>query len=245
MDEPVAPDATGTPVRPVRWGLGDFVWVYFAGLVLSAIVGSIFFGITGDSSDHPGALTYAMTAGGLYLGWGLGLVYCSRRKGRGTLAADFGLVVKAKRLWALFAGIGILFVGAALVYPLRAITDYQDQKVVDDLRNAHGVKLVVLWVIAGLLAPVFEELMFRGLLLRSLRRRLEPVWAIGISALVFACIHVVGDASLGVVSLIPALFLLGVVSGIAAVRVGDLSVSIPLHMGFNLVTLASAVVLLR
>jgi membrane protease YdiL (CAAX protease family) len=229
----------------VRWGLGDFVWVYFAGLVLSAIVGSIAFAITGDSSDHPSALTYAMNAAGLYLGWGLGLVYCSRRKGRGTLAADFGLVVKAKHLWALFAGIGLLVVGAALVYPLRAITDYQDQKVVDDLRNAHGVKLVVLWVIAGLLAPVFEELMFRGLLLRSLRRRLEPVWAIGISALVFACIHVVGDASLGVVSLIPALFLLGIVSGIAAVRVGDLSVSIPLHMGFNLVTLASAVVLLR
>jgi membrane protease YdiL (CAAX protease family) len=81
--------------------------------------------------------------------------------------------------------------------------------------------------------------------LRSLRRRLAPEWAIGISALVFALLHLLGDASLGVVALVPALFLLGIVSGIAAVRVGDLSVSIPLHMGFNLVTLATAVLLLR
>jgi hypothetical protein len=44
-----------------------------------------------------------------------------------------------------------------------------------------------------------------------------------------------------VVSLIPALFALALVSGIAAVWTGDLSISIPLHMGFNAVTLAAAV----
>jgi membrane protease YdiL (CAAX protease family) len=245
VDEPVAADATGAPVRPVRWGLGDFVWIYLAGLLLGNIAGAIGFGITGDSADHPGALTYGLSAAGLYLAWGVGLVYCSRRKGRGTLAADFGLAVSAKRLWALPAGIAVLLASSLLVYPLRALVNYQDQKVVDDLRNASGGKLVVLWLIAGLLAPVFEELMFRGLLLRSLRRRLDPEWAIGISALLFACLHLLGDASLGVVALVPALFLLGLVSGIAAVRVGDLSVSIPLHMGFNLVTLATAVLLLR
>ena len=116
--------------------------------------------------------------------------------------------------------------------------DTQDEKqsVVEELRDASGAKLAVLLVTAGLLAPVFEEILFRGLLLRSLRRRFTPELAIAIQALVFAAAHLV-DPSLGTLAVVPALYALGVISGIAAVRVGDLSVSIPLHVGFNLVTL--------
>jgi membrane protease YdiL (CAAX protease family) len=96
----------------------------------------------------------------------------------------------------------------------------------------------VLFVIAGLLAPIGEEILFRGLLLRALRRHLLPEVAIAVSALIFAVSHLL-DASLGTVAILPALFALGVISGIAATVVGDLSVSIPLHVGFNLVTLAA------
>ena len=115
----------------------------------------------------------------------------------------------------------------------------------EQLKNAGGVKLVALLVIAGLVAPVCEELLFRGLLLRAFRRRFRVEVAIGASALLFALTHLLGDPSLGVVAILPALFVLGVISGCAAVWVGDLSVSIPLHMGFNLVTLAAYAMLVH
>ncbi|MDQ1434623.1 MAG: hypothetical protein QOF59_1439, partial [Actinomycetota bacterium] len=42
--------------------------------------------------------------------------------------------------------------------------------------------------------------------------------------------------TLGDFAVVPALFLLGLVSGTVAVRKGDLSASIMMHIGFNLVT---------
>ena len=39
----------------MRWGLGDFVWIYVAGIVASVVGVSIGFAITGDTADHTGA----------------------------------------------------------------------------------------------------------------------------------------------------------------------------------------------
>ena len=79
-----------------------------------------------------------------------------------------------------------------------------------------------------------EELLFRGMLLRALMRRTTPAWAIFGSSLIFAVIHVVGDFGAGYV--VPALLLLGLVSGYEAVRTGNLARSMLLHIGFNLLS---------
>ena len=84
-----------------------------------------------------------------------------------------------------------------------------------------------------LLAPVTEELLFRGALLRSLLRRVSPAVAVLISAVVFGLVHALGDPSVGTVIAMPAIILLGVVSGYQAARTGNLSRSILLHVGFN------------
>ena len=96
-------------------------------------------------------------------------------------------------------------------------------------------------LVAAVIAPICEELLFRGLLLRALRRRLEPVPAVAIQALVFALAHPLLSPTVGDLAVVPALFLLGVASGVAATRKGDLSASILMHIGFNLVTTLAAV----
>jgi membrane protease YdiL (CAAX protease family) len=222
----------------VRWGIGDFVAIYVAGLVASVVGFSIGMSITGDTSGHYSGLTYALGFAGQYGAWAAGLVYASRRKGLGSLADDFGVRLDVRRIWALLAGVGLQFVLGALVLPLVHLVNDEKQQLVDDLRKASGGKLAVLIIAAALIAPVTEEILFRGLLLRALRRRFTPEWAIAISAAVFALAHLL-DFSLGTLAIVPALFALGVISGIAAVRRGDLSVSIPLHIGFNLVTVAA------
>jgi membrane protease YdiL (CAAX protease family) len=69
---------------------------------------------------------------------------------------------------------------------------------------------------------------------------MDPAWAVAVSALVFALAHLL-DPSLGTLAVLPALFALGAVSGVLALESGDLSRSIMLHIGFNLLTTAAAV----
>ncbi len=83
------------------------------------------------------------------------------------------------------------------------------------------------------LAPVTEELLFRGTLLRSLLRKISPDAAVFVAAGAFGLVHILGDPSVGSLVAFPAIVLLGVVSGYQAAKTGNLSRSILLHMGFN------------
>jgi membrane protease YdiL (CAAX protease family) len=230
------------PARaPVRWGIGDFFIVYFAGLFVGLVGGSLASVASGQvAGESANAATIAGSIVGMYLGYAATLVVISRTKGRGSLAADFGARVRVQYWWALVAGAALQIVLGAFVYPLVTLVD-ENQNIVEELKDSSGAKLAVLLLTAGFLAPIFEEIIFRGLLQRALRRRLLPEYAIAIQAFAFAMAHPFGDPSLGSLAVVPALFALGVISGIAAERTGDLSVSIPLHMGFNLLTLVALV----
>jgi membrane protease YdiL (CAAX protease family) len=86
-------------------------------------------------------------------------------------------------------------------------------------------------------APIIEEIIYRGMLLSWLRRRMSKWWAILVSAAVFAVIHAVFDPS--AIAVVPGLFLLGVVLAYTALRTGDLSLPIALHSGINLLAALS------
>jgi membrane protease YdiL (CAAX protease family) len=226
----------------VTWGLGDFFSVYLAGLFASFALGTIGYGISGDEAGHAGALTIGLALVGQFGGWVVGLVVVSRRKGRNSLRRDFGLVVHARDLWLVLAGIGLEIGLAIMLFPIAHLVPNEHQGVVNDLESAHGLHLAILALFAGLIAPVCEELLFRGLLLRSLQRRFSPVIAVAVSALVFALAHPALDPTWGTFAIVPALFALGAISGAVAVRRADLSASIMLHIGFNFLTTVTAVV---
>ena len=225
----------------VTWGLGDFFSVYVAGFVAGLLLATIGYGISGDEAGHAGALTIGLALVGQFGGWIAGLVVVSRRKGRGSLRADFGLVVHGRDLWVIVVGIGLEIALAVMVFPIADLVNNERQGVVHDLESARGVHLALLALFAGLIAPVCEELLFRGLLLRALQRRFSAAAAVVISALVFALAHPALDPTWGTFVIVPALFGLGAISGAVAVRRGDLSVSIMLHIGFNFLTTFTAV----
>jgi membrane protease YdiL (CAAX protease family) len=92
---------------------------------------------------------------------------------------------------------------------------------------------VLAWVLAGLIAPIFEEILFRGLLLTWVRKASGSTWlAIAISGLAFGVIHVPQW------HLVPALTALGLVLGYLYARTGSLTLVILFHAIFNLRTLA-------
>jgi membrane protease YdiL (CAAX protease family) len=234
----VSPPANPTR-RAVRWGLADVIWVWFVGLVAGAIALTICASIRGRTSvsetDGIDLAVGLIAQNGAILG---ALMLLSRLKGRGTLRADFGLTVRpADWPWLAF-GVVLQLVSLLLVQLLELVGDtIEPQQAVETLEQTQGPEIVVIVLGVALLAPLVEELLYRGLLLRALLRRTTPVPAVLISSVVFAGVHLLDPSTL---PLMAPLLLLAVISGIRAVRTGELSQSILLHVGFNLL---SAVVL--
>ena len=92
--------------------------------------------------------------------------------------------------------------------------------------------IVALWVGAAVIAPIAEELFFRGLLQTFLVNVLGRRWAaIGVASVLFALAHWAYPHQL------PALVLLAVLLGYAYERTGSLMPPIVIHAIFNLKTL--------
>jgi membrane protease YdiL (CAAX protease family) len=221
----------GPSTRPrVRWGLGDFAIAELCGLGGSVVAAA--FVVDAPRPVRLIVLLFAQSAA--VIGY---LVWVARAKGVGSLSADFGLVVRITDLAWFFVGIGLQVVALVPTQLLvEAHGDTAKQEVVRIADRAHGVQIVLIVLGVAVLAPVTEELLFRGLLLRSLLRRMEPGPAVFLAAVIFGVIHAVGDPSVGTLIALPAIIALGLVSGIQAVRTGELSRSILLHMGFNVLT---------
>jgi hypothetical protein len=82
-------------------------------------------------------------------------------------------------------------------------------------------------------APLFEEVFFRGLVLRALRSRLRVVPAVALQSLFFGLVHVQPTQGVGTLSVIVATGAIGAVFGVAAVRARRLGAGIIGHALFN------------
>jgi membrane protease YdiL (CAAX protease family) len=235
-------DRYGSSAGSLRWGVPDAAVAWVVGFV-AAFVGVIPVAAIAATRSHAGsgfpddlevpALLAALFAQNFAIvGW---LTHLSRAKGLGAVGADFGLGVRLRDLGWLAAGVALAAVGGWLLWPITELADLKDsaQEVVQRFEEAGGIEVPLFALGVVVAAPVGEELLFRGLLLRALTRRLSAGVAVFVAALAFALVHVVGDP--GTYYYVPAFLALGLVSGWRAVRSGGLSQSIFLHAGFNLV----------
>jgi membrane protease YdiL (CAAX protease family) len=234
-----AHEAAAPALSRARFRWWDALVVFLAGQVGSIVAFGIGYGLSGDEAGDPGALTVGFGAAGLFAAYAIALWLVCRRRGTGSLVRDLGLRVRARDWWALPLGTGCAVAFGLLVLPLTWLVD-ERQAVVDDLNDATGAELAVFAVMAALLAPVFEELIFRGLLLRSLLFLMPIVAAVTVTAVAFGAVHFLGGNPLGTLAVLPALIGLGAVAAVLAVRSGELSQPILLHVGFNLLAVLGA-----
>jgi membrane protease YdiL (CAAX protease family) len=233
------------PARPrVRWGLPDVALAWLAGLVAALISGSVVASVAGVPadrvSDDIGVLLTSVIGQAVGIVGALWLV--AKVKGRGSLA-DFGLVARlpgdrwSRALAWLLGGVALQLVFLPFLQVLVNVHGkVETQQVVEQFERARGPNLVLFAVLVVTVAPLAEELLFRGALLRALMRRTTPAWAAFGSALTFAAVHPLSSPTIGSVIAVPGLFALGLVSAGVAIRTGNLSASILLHAGFNLLT---------
>ena len=218
-----------------RWGLGDAVVGWLVSVVASTIVAGIVLGLMDQDEDDVSLVTTALLQIPLWLGLVGTVIWAGVHKGNG-LRADFGFLAKPfDPLIGLAAGFGTQLLLIPVYLPLLELFDIDSDRVSEDAEQltdkAHGAGVVLLVLIVVIGAPIVEELFYRGLLLRSLERRVGTPWSVVITAVVFALSHFQGIQ-------IPALIIVGLVTGFLTVRTGRLGPAIFTHLTFNAITVS-------
>jgi hypothetical protein len=220
---------------PPRWGIPDAALGFVGAYLLSGMTASLWVARRGVA-EHSFGLAVA-TVTGLWLGFVGAAVVAARRKGSGSIVRDFGFRLEARDVpLGIAAGLLSQFLLIRLVYlPFgdRVEDLGRDNEAMVD--STHGIALAVLALLLAIGAPLVEELFFRGLVQRSLVRRLGPAPGIALGAVVFGATHF---DLLGLLGL--ALF--GLVLGVLAHRTGRLGPSIVAHIVFNAAAVAAFVV---
>jgi membrane protease YdiL (CAAX protease family) len=224
-----------TKPSSIGWGLPDAVLCWMAGY-LGALVASVPLYASHHGSEIDTKLIFGVVLPAQQLTVILAVVYVTRLKGQKSLAADFGLTVRLSDAKALVVGAVLEIVLTLALLPILQLNpDAENQQLLTDLKDHRDVGTVALFVIgAVILAPLVEELLFRGVLLRALLRKVHPITAVLASAVIFGLVHYLGDPN--TLPFLPALTGLGAVLAIVAIRTGDLSMPIFIHAGFNLTT---------
>ena len=180
---------------------------------------------------------------GIVVGYGPSVAWCvyaSRRWGTGRAAADLGLRFRwSDAGWgplAWLAAIGCEVVVIVIVQlvdiPLVGNTEGLGEL---ELDRTYVISLLVTAVVA---APVVEEMVFRGLMLRGLRSRMGAVAAVGLQGVLFGLAHVDPVRGTGNVGLVLVLAAVGVAFGGTAYLLRRIGPTIIAHAIFNGVVMA-------
>ena len=94
------------------------------------------------------------------------------------------------------------------------------------MKQMTGGPLWSSFLVVAIFAPIFEEWLCRGMVLRGLLTKMKPVWAIVVSALFFAVIHANPWQALNA-------FLIGLVMGYVYYKTGSLILTMIIHFVNN------------
>ena len=216
------------------WRGRDFALVMIAGLVVGGVLYAAGFQL--GWGDETLLVTSAL---GQYGGHILALMNLARRRGG---SASLGFSVAPSDVWYVGLGLILQVTLPLLFLPLANLAGEGDagQIVSDQIQQLGGLGTrIAMAVVVAVLAPVTEEVMFRGVLLKALGgfgRRAAMV----VSALVFAGFHLFGlsgDLLRGALLTVPTFFLMGMIMAWVTVRKDRLGPAIFIHSGFNLLAL--------
>lgn len=163
---------------------------------------------------------------------GIAVLFASRRlKPRPW---HFGL--RPTRFWPA-AGLALLGAVLILGFEVGLIELLGIDSGDDELASSNIVGAIALGLAVIVVAPVTEELFFRGFFYRALRTRMRVVWAVLIDSVVFASIHV---QYLGTPLVLLVIVFFAVVACLVYEKTGSIFACIAIHATFNTVASLSS-----
>jgi membrane protease YdiL (CAAX protease family) len=227
LPEPAAASGALLPPLGVPW------WSPFVALlatltavIVVAIVVGIFVGLDADQSDTVVTLvlTGVQFAALVAAAWWTVQLFGGRPE-----PAAFGFA-PTRPLPALgWTALAYLALWAATLVVVLAFGEPEEQQLVQDIQDEDS--LVVLFGFAAVscvVAPIVEELFFRGFMFRALAERMSVWWAAPIAGIVFGFSHAAGSPLTSIV----VLSVFGIALCLLLARTGSLIPCIMLH-AFN------------
>lgn len=222
--------ANGFLLKPMRWGIPDFVitvalWFFFS--LLASILALAAVGESGLATPSGPVFLLLIVLPWLGLaGWP---IWVTKWKGNGPIR-DLGITFRWSDLgWGLIYGVGALTVAVIIGAITTALFGEFDASIADTLGGLNTVVwLLIAAILIGIGAPIVEELAYRGLFFNALAKRGLPMWSvILITALGFSLMHMEPVR-------IPLLFGTGLILGIARWHRKSTSVAIVAHAVNNI-----------
>ena len=224
-------DSVQDQVAQGQWTIPDLVLIAFAGLVGSLV------GLAVGAGNQ---VTATLIGQFLFTAGSVALVGRARQRDYRRL----GFVVEGRDGMMVVLGMGLQVALAVVFLPVARLVGLEtDPQVLTEEVAAIGglVRRMAVFLLIGLVGPVLEELMFRGILIDALAARFERRGVIFWSAAAFAAFHLTGISTVqpleSAAVLVPQLFLFGVVLAHLRISRGRLGPAIFTHAGFNLLSL--------
>ena len=220
-------------IRPATWG--DLFLYLFGGLgllLLTTFIASFFIREMNETATFITIFLNFLCLTGSVVGFGIWRHKLSLR--------SMGLLIPAKKI-LLYAGLGSVLAVVALLPRLMAASvfvflewvingDISSLTMREDLFTTgldtwYGILIMLVGV--GVLAPIAEELFFRGLLYDWFRQKAGVVWAVILSSVLFGFAHF--DSMIVVASAL----VMGVIMAIAYEKTKSLWITIFMHIATN------------
>jgi uncharacterized protein len=227
-EAPVPPSGDASPAWPPWLAVVAFMVALFGTLVVVA-VGAAIAGVESDDSASSTFVILATLVQGMFF---VGVALLFARTIASPRAWHFGLRrTPLKRALKLSAQAMGAFYVATIVYSAVLRPDVE-QTVTEKLGAEDGtLGLILAGIMVVAVAPVVEEIFFRGFFYRALRSRYSFVAAAVIDGLLFGVIHYDFE-SLDSLLLLPPLALLGFLFCLVYERTGSIFPVIAMH-AFN------------
>lgn len=255
VHEPLVPQRRWVPASRAdgwTWVLVAVV-AFLVGQIVALVVVAVAAGVTGNSSrlsaiEHlaaPPAWYIGSGLVGLWIGFILGPFFASRVRGTRHLAADIGLAFRPIDVLGVAIGLGGQLLVTLIYLPfISHLHDFQ-APTTKITGGAHGGAFAVIAVLTVVGAPFFEEVFFRGLLLRGLlavfgvtgqsARSLRAVRVMApvlLDGLLFGLAHAELEQLAG-------LAVFGCILAVVAFKTNRLGMNIVSHATFNLVAIVA------
>jgi membrane protease YdiL (CAAX protease family) len=236
------------------------MWMLFAALgflggqVLAALSVALTAGFTGNLHSltaitklaEPPTWYIVSTLIGLWAGFFGAAWMSSSIRGTHSMVRDLGLRFRWIDLLGIPIGVGGQFLVALIYVPIaQHVSNFNQRFDAPSQRltgASHGTGYFVIAVCTVVGAPFFEELFFRGVLLRALARLfgtiggwVGPALAIIVTGVLFGLAHAESLQLLGLATF-------GVILSFVSYRTGRLGMNMIAHATFNLTALAAVVV---
>ncbi|MYG93748.1 MAG: CPBP family intramembrane metalloprotease [Acidimicrobiia bacterium] len=255
-------DQHEAPQHQIRWGLPDvFIGIVLSWVAAVVVLLAVLVVLDIDTSGQIGTGSYLGRYGlsdaidaersdpawplwtlpvgqiGLWGGFAVTTWVAGRLRG-GGVRRDFGLAMKASDVpLGLLVGVFSQVVVVWLLYaPFQIFFDFDvseaAREITDKAATNSDIALLFMGVVLG--APIFEELFFRGLVLRAFERKWGTLMGVLASSLLFGAVHLQPLQ-------FPALVVFGIIAAVLTKRFMRLGPAIWAHIGFNLVAVISLV----